>query len=504
MKKTYKKLTSPTSVQLDLLIGSIILTLILLGELAIGIYLNFDNMWWGSSGAICTVGFTCFTFRFFNWCDSKHFILPSILILGIYFFLISNGYYLPEWQEKWSTYFALILVFFMIIAPGFIAMYIANLVNQHVHSTIIRTVLLLVIGTLLASIFLPKFISDQYILKVSKKHSMIMGEPDLNVKAKDLNNTEVFATIDNAITKGTNLIWCATMQMAWDKLCNFIGEDILFDSSNFVAEALNKRHVTPNDLDDNTYVAIAGADGINTRREIDEALQAKFDGAASPEILPEPLNDLIAYSYLFVNLPFEWTFERHKTPFVFQGKKVKSFGINEGQLGHLTEIKTIRQILVYDAQGEDDFIVELKTRKTKHHLILAKVPAESTLERTIASVQQRILSTKPGKLGANKSLIVPMLNFKILRDFHELTGKPLVVQNKQYNGRQLILVQQLIRFKLNERGAILKSEAVDAFCFDEKPNLIFDKPFLIMLQYEGAKNPYFAVWVDNAEILVGF
>ncbi len=351
---------------------------------------------------------------------------------------------------------------------------------------------------------MPKFISDQYILRQSKKHSMIMGPPDLCVNAEDLKNTDAFATLEQTISKGTNLIWCATMQIAWNKLCDLVGEDILFDTSNVLAEALNKKSVTHHDLDDATYIAIAGADGVKTRKEIDEALQAKFNGAASSELLPKPVNDLIAYSYLFVNLPFEWTFERRKTPFVFQGKKVKSFGINEYEQGDLKEIRAAGQILVYDAQSEDDFIVELKTRKTKHHLIIAKVPAESTLERTITSVQQRIAANKPDELGANKSLIVPILNFKILREFQELTGKPLMVKNKQYNGRQLVSAQQLIRFKLNERGAIVKSEAEIVFCADEKPNLIFNKPFLIMLQYEGTKSPYFAIWVDNAEILVGF
>ena len=33
---------------------------------------------------------------------------------------------------------------------------------------------------------------------------------------------------------------------------------------------------------------------------------------------------------------------------------------------------------------------------------------------------------------------------------------------------------------------------------------IFDKPFLILLERKGAANPYFALWVGNAELLVPF
>jgi hypothetical protein len=32
--------------------------------------------------------------------------------------------------------------------------------------------------------------------------------------------------------------------------------------------------------------------------------------------------------------------------------------------------------------------------------------------------------------------------------------------------------------------------------------LIFDGPFLVMIQKAGSQNPYFALWVDNAELLV--
>jgi hypothetical protein len=32
--------------------------------------------------------------------------------------------------------------------------------------------------------------------------------------------------------------------------------------------------------------------------------------------------------------------------------------------------------------------------------------------------------------------------------------------------------------------------------------MIFDKPFLIVLERVGATAPYFAMWVDNPELLV--
>ena len=37
-----------------------------------------------------------------------------------------------------------------------------------------------------------------------------------------------------------------------------------------------------------------------------------------------------------------------------------------------------------------------------------------------------------------------------------------------------------------------------------KHRMIFDKPFLILMQRRNAKTPYFAFWVDNAEVLVSW
>ncbi len=31
--------------------------------------------------------------------------------------------------------------------------------------------------------------------------------------------------------------------------------------------------------------------------------------------------------------------------------------------------------------------------------------------------------------------------------------------------------------------------------------MVFDRPFLVMLERADARNPYFVLWVDNAELL---
>jgi hypothetical protein len=69
-------------------------------------------------------------------------------------------------------------------------------------------------------------------------------------------------------------------------------------------------------------------------------------------------------------------------------------------------------------------------------------------------------------------------------------------------------VKQLVRFQLNEKGAVLKSEAtiaVAALAIARPLNLhimVFDKPFLILMKQARAPRPYFALWVGNASLLV--
>ena len=61
---------------------------------------------------------------------------------------------------------------------------------------------------------------------------------------------------------------------------------------------------------------------------------------------------------------------------------------------------------------------------------------------------------------------------------------------------------------MDEQGVKLKSESHIAFsCAAEcrppdKHIMVFDQPFLIMLRRTDAKSPYFALWVDNPELLV--
>ena len=142
---------------------------------------------------------------------------------------------------------------------------------------------------------------------------------------------------------------------------------------------------------------------------------------------------------------------------------------------------------------------------------LAKVQPGATLAETISNVLQRVDRNSPVDLTDRDSLAVPKLNFDLRRDFPELEGLVLKPDASAKIKGPLVIskAEQLVRFQLNEKGAILKSEAVivmptGAMAPQFEPpshQLIFDKPFLLMLRQKGAPQPYLALWIGNMTLL---
>jgi hypothetical protein len=265
-------------------------------------------------------------------------------------------------------------------------------------------------------------------------------------------------------------------------------------------------------LDDESYVALAGfvRDGIFGK--IDRGLKDKFKGRASPHLLPEPgltprPQDIVAYSYLFKHLEFPTPFERLDTPLTFaDGNQVTGFGMMAYKPDHE---KIYPQVQILDYKSPADFVIELKTKSAGDRLILARVSPASTLAAMVAAVSKRIAAATPEPAQTGDVLVVPKFNFDLTRNYRELVGRLLVVSNPKVAKDLMILsAMQNIRFQMDEKGATLRSESHISFgCEGEripqpKHIMVFDDPFLVMMQRTTAKVPYFALWVGNSDLLV--
>lgn len=329
----------------------------------------------------------------------------------------------------------------------------------------------------------------------------------------ELEQTSLSAHLEAPIIPGRNLLWCATFQLAWNELCTLAGEDLHFrDREPEMVAVLNKKSTTRNDIDAESYVAIADFVRNDVFGQIERQVEARFHGQFVPRYVPPKTltprpQDVVAYACLCKNLEFETPFERIDQPLVFRGTPVPCFGVDEEYKS--SQAKILEQILILDYQTEDDFVIELVTKSKGDRLILAKVTPGETLAETIEAIGRRIAASEPIQAGACDVLNVPKCDFDLTRHFTELEGLNLTVQNATFADDLTILsALQNVRFEMNEKGVRLRSEShMSIGCggpmTPESPHImIFDKPFLVVLQRRDREMPYFAMWVDNAELLV--
>jgi hypothetical protein len=321
-----------------------------------------------------------------------------------------------------------------------------------------------------------------------------------------LTDTQLVVSPDMPLAPGNNVLWCGTLQLAWNEAEKLVGEKLRFTTPSAAADLLNQSDFTRSDLAPGSYVALADFERNHVEDKIRAALQRTFHGAASPELIPDPMpdpgpDDFVAYAYLYKNLALAHPFADQ--PLLFADHVVEGFGF-------ATEEKddaVAAQAAIYDFQSPDDFIVSLKTKSPQDELILAKVTPGATLQVTIQSVLDRMAHHAPEVAGGADMLAVPKLNFDLRRDFSELEGLILDPSPSAKIERKLVVAkaEQLVRFQLNEKGAILKSEAtiaMRALAMRDRYRMLFDKPFLILLKEKESPRPYFALWVGNATLLV--
>jgi uncharacterized membrane protein YhaH (DUF805 family) len=489
-----------------LFVGSLALAILLTGGLIVGLDLTerFNQYgdirpWlylWGPVFAL----FSAFSVRLFRWCNWKHLLLCLIPSLGIAAVVFSQLFQIGF--DDHQMYLALGILVGMIIAPGLLGMGIASGVSRLATTTKRRWLALLMVITVIASVPTAQWLGWNVYAWYTSAHAETAGKAHLRAKAQELQHSHVVSTLDTPISKGRNLIWCATFQVAWNELCILAGEDIRMEPEDPSVVMLNRKEAKKEHLDAETYYVKAGSADNSGFDQIRQALDDKFKGAASPELLPAksslPPGAFMAYAYLFANLPFEWAFDRHEFPFKFGGANVESFGIAQYMESQKKERLAAPQIRIY-SNNEKDVIIELKTRRTDHHLYLAMVPPLTTLGETAKDVLSRVKRVEPSSLREMMSLIVPVIDFDLTRDYEELTDRPLRV--KKFDGQPIGIAKQQIRFKLDERGAVLKSEAIIE-TIGVSPDILFNKPFLVLLQYQDNEMPYFAAWIDNPELLI--
>lgn len=329
------------------------------------------------------------------------------------------------------------------------------------------------------------------------------------VKSTDLKGTLITAHMEQPIPPETNVVYCSTFQLAWNLFQDdLIKEPIKLSGDPPIADHLNKQLSKASDISKDCYVAMWDELTPAFVQRINKALKKKFGDSGPPEVKEENpgIPTFMAYAYLQKDLRFPEEFETCKSPLTFylsnernKGTEVRAFWIPEWMDNKRKQRALRKQVLVIEYSDHDNFIVSLKTTRRKDEIILAKMKPKKTLRDTIAAVDSVVKTAKATSFEEGDVLIIPRIDFFINHTFSELEGRHVL--NKGWGDWFVSKAIQWIRFRLDERGAVLKSEARIDISMNGGRDFYFDCPFLIYFKEKGGEYPYFAMWVGNAELL---
>lgn len=329
--------------------------------------------------------------------------------------------------------------------------------------------------------------------------------------------TTISPYLEAQIDSINNTLYCASFQIAWGKMRNqVIKEDIRLADNSPTARQLNRQLLGNDDVSSGSYVAEAGVFSQELIERINRGLREKFgDQGGESFKMPQTTageRSIIAYAYLQKNLEFRTEFEKLTSPVLFQGNgsstPLVAFGIEKFTYSNHLHEKLQNQVAIYDYRDDNDFILSLTSKSDDDEIILAKVKPGKNLLDTYQAAAKRIDTGKKTTIWENESLKIPKIDFDLSYSFPELEGKRLL--NNGWEGWLIAKALQDTRFKLDEKGAVLKSRAFFMAMKAEAPApgnakprmFIFDKPFLIYMKQKIGKYPYFVLWINNPELML--
>jgi hypothetical protein len=251
-------------------------------------------------------------------------------------------------------------------------------------------------------------------------------------------------------------------------------------------------------------------DGIADR--IRAEMAHRFPNVPAPQ-LDVQADGAVAYSYLQASVKFEHPFFENDKLFEFMdssGKKsaVGSFGIRKKDNSTHSELRQQLRIL-YRHDDESvhevrEFIIDPCTASRPFQVLLARLERKSTLAETLADIETKIATVPARELGTmirpNDTFLVPNLAWQINHRFAELEDRDKRIMNPGLEGLYLDTAMQSIRFRLDRSGAELASET-KLIAAASPSSFHLDRPFLVLMKKRNGKQPFFVMWVDNAELL---
>jgi hypothetical protein len=351
-------------------------------------------------------------------------------------------------------------------------------------------------------------------VKYSKVTVTFSGDSDA------LKQTTIVPTLDSPCPPNTNVIWCSSFQLAWNRMKDdVIGEPVQVVGAEELAARLNYAEQSASDLESTSFYAAAGRIKDRIISRIEKDMAAKFPSHSVPDLASaDGISDaVVAYSYLTANVPFKYPYRQVEDDFIFTDSNgietnVGAFGV----WGHGSRYKRIREqvdILYFREDVNEtnlglqikEFAVDLCKYSEPYQVVAAIVEPKDSLAQTLKYIHNQIEDFRPtvnyqrmSFLGGVDVLMVPEMFWEIEHRFTELIGT--MVANAE-PPMPIVEASQGVRFKLDRYGAALESESTTVAFGGSLIYLRFNRPFLVYMKKRGCEQPFFVMWVDNAELL---
>lgn len=295
-----------------------------------------------------------------------------------------------------------------------------------------------------------------------------------------IGNVTMNPTYQSTLNENTiNNLWVGTLDLAWKDLSEKIGKKIELEGNVEIANELNASVFSKEMLDSNDY---------EIKVERTESNGYKIDAT---------LNKELNFLEVFDNFSNEYNWK-----FGDGEEYIKYFGINNASPETMN--KNV-EILFYNKTGktavDNDFAVKLKT-KEGDEIILYRTDENKTFDEYYEDIKNKTNQyTGKRKFTNDDELLVPCIKVNGMIYYNELFDKTI----KNTDGLYIENVVQNVDFSLSEKGCKLSSQAtmVTEYLSDNMFGrfFLFKDTFIIFMKEKNSDMPYFALKVDNSDIL---
>ena len=283
--------------------------------------------------------------------------------------------------------------------------------------------------------------------------------------------------------KTINNLWVGTLDLAWKDLKEKIGVDkIELEGDNpKIVDELNNSTFSKEMLNEKDYK-------INVERTVTDGYK-----------IEATLNKELNFLEVFDNFSNDYT----RATFGNSEEYIKYFGINNASS---EEMNKNVEVLFYNKIGNgnlksNDMAIKLKT-KEGDEIILYRTNDKKSFDEYYKDIELKSKQYNgTTEFSEDDELRIPYIRVNGMISYNELYDKAI----KNSNGLYIYDVIQNVNFSLNEKGCNLSSKATMVTEYagigEDTKYCYFDDTFILFMKEKNSDRPYFALKVDNSDIL---